>query len=364
MSSYHHPTSSDPSLRSALMERFHRSHNPAVEQQLHNRLIHEEEELWNSPSAAVSSLPYRSRGSAVEESYGRRHSRDIHSPTSAVSDHVSAVLGDRDESEDIEIQRMIQELDDMRAALTVRKQARDAMAAVRQRTVQMLSKKQEDARHSLRSFLTPQLPTMDPPEYSSHGHNAHGHSLPSKAVMSSMVSRGVSQVHQSRVQESNQTIEVPHNKILLAPQQQKQEDLKWRLPLPPLTPLQGAPPKHEVEYTVPMPNDVLLGRGKTTCAHEGNRQFLELVSAKKETYVSSTKKHKKVIAKALVQQVKEMGGRFLQKSPLTGMWLVVDDGLARDKTSRALRDGAPAIRKNLEQKNEAAQALFALTGTN
>lgn len=100
----------------------------------------------------------------------------------------------------------------------------------------------------------------------------------------------------------------------------------------------------------PLLNDVCLGRGKRGFKNEGNQRFLDMVTAKKEDYVVATKKQKGTIAQSVVQQVHSMGGRFIELHSQTALWFVVEDSIARDKTSRALREGAREIRMQLAKR--------------
>lgn len=98
--------------------------------------------------------------------------------------------------------------------------------------------------------------------------------------------------------------------------------------------------EHSSDIQKPHQNDVLCGRGGSSNRHVGNMQFRELVAANKKTYVGLTKKQKMMVARQIVDMVRQTKppGRFLAKDSDTGMWY--DIGLPRslEKTSQALRE--------------------------
>lgn len=101
----------------------------------------------------------------------------------------------------------------------------------------------------------------------------------------------------------------------------------------------------------PTKEDVLCGRGGGINAHEGNVAFRQMVHEQKERYnVAANKQEKAEISQHIVDQVKENGGRFLQKDESRGyssggsFWVEIDNMKAIAKTSQALREGAPGIR--------------------
>jgi hypothetical protein len=51
-----------------------------------------------------------------------------------------------------------------------------------------------------------------------------------------------------------------------------------------------------------------------------------------------------------VRTVRKLGGRFLKKNPETNTWRDVGNGKAREKTSQALREGAPELRTGKEKR--------------
>lgn len=95
----------------------------------------------------------------------------------------------------------------------------------------------------------------------------------------------------------------------------------------------------------PHSNDVLCGRGGGSNNHPGNESFRELVNEVKVSYVNCPKRDKPLIARQIVEAVRNQTppGRFLTKDSKGG-WNDIGDGRAREKTSQALREGAPVIR--------------------
>lgn len=101
-----------------------------------------------------------------------------------------------------------------------------------------------------------------------------------------------------------------------------------------------------IGIVTPHPNDVLCGRGGGSNNHPGNESFRELVNEVKFPYVNCPKREKPLIARRIVEAVRNQTppGRFLSKDSKTGLWNDIGDGKAREKTSQALREGAPIIR--------------------
>jgi len=107
------------------------------------------------------------------------------------------------------------------------------------------------------------------------------------------------------------------------------------------------------------PNDVLCGRGGETNHWTGNIQYRSLVKAYQKLYVDSTRRVKPKIAQCIVYSVRQSGGRFLKRlenpdkagivnkeglPSSGGCWVDVGNVKAREKTSQALREGAPDLR--------------------
>lgn len=94
-------------------------------------------------------------------------------------------------------------------------------------------------------------------------------------------------------------------------------------------------------------NDVLCGRGGGTNVHPGNRRFRDLINANRRAYLKSKKNDKPAISRSIVQTIRDMNGRFLKKDEKLNLWFEVGDDGAREKTSQALRQRAPEMKKIL-----------------
>lgn len=106
----------------------------------------------------------------------------------------------------------------------------------------------------------------------------------------------------------------------------------------------------------PRTTDVLCGRGGNINTHPGNETFRSMVSMKKKTYLTARfKREKRIIAESIVNGIGKLDppGRFLSRNPATGLWHDIGFEKARDKTSQALRENAPSIRKEIEKENKA-----------
>eukprot|EP00569_Conticribra_weissflogii_P007062 CAMPEP_0171339514 /NCGR_PEP_ID=MMETSP0878-20121228/7993_1 /TAXON_ID=67004 /ORGANISM="Thalassiosira weissflogii, Strain CCMP1336" /LENGTH=739 /DNA_ID=CAMNT_0011841441 /DNA_START=115 /DNA_END=2334 /DNA_ORIENTATION=- len=112
----------------------------------------------------------------------------------------------------------------------------------------------------------------------------------------------------------------------------------------------------------PHPHDVLCGRGGGSNNHPGNESFRELVNEVKVPYVNCPKREKPLIARRIVEAVRNQSppGRFLQKDMDTGLWNDIGDAKAREKTSQALREGAPIIRDLLHAPSSGSDVANAL----
>jgi hypothetical protein len=127
-------------------------------------------------------------------------------------------------------------------------------------------------------------------------------------------------------------------------------------------------------------HDVLSGRGGGTNVHPGNRTFRELINSHRRAYLKARKNDKPSISRNIVRQIRATGGKFLKKDDKTTLWFEVSnlfvllfvskrsvemrrsfsqspfslhlpyqvgDDAAREKTSQALRQRAPEMRKLL-----------------
>ncbi|GFH50883.1 hypothetical protein CTEN210_07359 [Chaetoceros tenuissimus] len=98
-------------------------------------------------------------------------------------------------------------------------------------------------------------------------------------------------------------------------------------------------------------NDVLCGRGGATNSHSGNRSYRKLVKKFKDKYLKAKKKQKPAVAAEVVDIIRKLDppGRFLKKDKDTGWYTDIGDARAKEKTSQALREGAPLIRKQMSE---------------
>jgi hypothetical protein len=103
-------------------------------------------------------------------------------------------------------------------------------------------------------------------------------------------------------------------------------------------------------------NDVLSGRGGGTNVHPGNRNFRDLINLHRRAYLKARKNDKPSISRAIVRAIRENNGAFLRRDEKSGLWYEIGDDAAREKTSQALRQRAPEMRKILfESEREQAR---------
>lgn len=98
---------------------------------------------------------------------------------------------------------------------------------------------------------------------------------------------------------------------------------------------------------VVQPNDVLCGRGGETNHHPGNIRYRSLVKAYQKLYLLAKRRDKPKIAQCIVVSVRGVDGRFLKRTKNSNKgsaWVDVGNVKAREKTSQALREGAPNLR--------------------
>lgn len=116
--------------------------------------------------------------------------------------------------------------------------------------------------------------------------------------------------------------------------------------------IKEAPPAPKLTDVISrvLENDVLCGRGGETNHHSGNIQYRQLVKACQPSYIAAKRRDKPKIAEKIVRTVRKLGGRFLKKNPETNTWRDVGNGKAREKTSQALREGAPELRTGKEKR--------------
>lgn len=89
--------------------------------------------------------------------------------------------------------------------------------------------------------------------------------------------------------------------------------------------------------------DVLFGRGGVTNSHSGNQHYRSLVRSRQKEYLEAAKLKKAGVAMKIVEEILAIGGRFMVERH--GQWIPVSKEKAREKTSQALREKAPELRK-------------------
>jgi len=104
----------------------------------------------------------------------------------------------------------------------------------------------------------------------------------------------------------------------------------------------------------PHDNDVMYGRGGGTNHHPGNKRYRKLVEDRKVKYVNSKRLDKPMVALEIIRgwRAQLPSGRFLKHNDKTGNWDDVGDKKAREKTSQALREKAPQIKKQIQEEEE------------
>ena len=90
--------------------------------------------------------------------------------------------------------------------------------------------------------------------------------------------------------------------------------------------------------------DILSGRG-VALMHPGNVFFRQIVKQKQLEYIDGRRHEKQSIVDWILHTIRSRGGRFCKQYG-KAHWEVIDDDTARRKTSQALREGAPELRRN------------------
>jgi len=82
-----------------------------------------------------------------------------------------------------------------------------------------------------------------------------------------------------------------------------------------------------------------------------------MVEDRKVDYINSKRLDKPLVALDIIKvwRAQSPPGRFLKIDEKTGLWFDVGDKKAREKTSQALREKAPIIRKQQEEQDKAKQ---------
>lgn len=88
----------------------------------------------------------------------------------------------------------------------------------------------------------------------------------------------------------------------------------------------------------------VTGRGGETNNHVGNIRYRDLVKKYQPQYLKAKRRVKPQIARQIVDTIRRRNGRFLKKAAGENTWRDVGNTKAREKTSQALREGAPELR--------------------
>jgi hypothetical protein len=109
------------------------------------------------------------------------------------------------------------------------------------------------------------------------------------------------------------------------------------LPLTPLT--DGTTSSNNIEghFDVPLPSDILLGRGKPFQMHPGNQQMLQTIHGNKERYSNAKRQNKRNVAGEVLDGILETGARFLKRVEGEEYWEEATRSAALDKVSHAIR---------------------------
>lgn len=110
-------------------------------------------------------------------------------------------------------------------------------------------------------------------------------------------------------------------------------------------------------------SDILLGRGRTSWSHIGNKKFRTFVGGYLKPYMEATNRTEKtqIVHQIYEEIIHKEKGRFLKLDPATGKWATVQLKLAREKIAHALRD-AIGLRIKLGEEihqDETTQQLLA-----
>jgi len=104
--------------------------------------------------------------------------------------------------------------------------------------------------------------------------------------------------------------------------------------------------------------DVLCGRGGGTLRHSGNKKYRSLIRTSKPVYLVSSKGEKTAISRSIVAAIRKISGRFLERSKDQESWYDIGDAKATEKTSQALREGQPKLRKKMIDHGLIANTSF------
>jgi hypothetical protein len=103
----------------------------------------------------------------------------------------------------------------------------------------------------------------------------------------------------------------------------------------------------------PLPNDILLGRGKPIQYRPANVRFRKMLDSHMDKYGKGEKGDNVLVPAYIAHIVKEEGGRFL-KELQDGGWVEVDEATAQAKVSQAFRSRRQVFQATLKKDTSAA----------
>jgi hypothetical protein len=103
----------------------------------------------------------------------------------------------------------------------------------------------------------------------------------------------------------------------------------------------------------PLPNDILLGRGKPIQERPGNVRFRDMLDKNMDKYDQGVTGAKTKVSAYIVHMVKEEGGRFL-KELQDGGWVEIDETTARKRVSHAFRARRGVFQATLKKDKSTA----------
>jgi hypothetical protein len=103
----------------------------------------------------------------------------------------------------------------------------------------------------------------------------------------------------------------------------------------------------------PLPNDILVGRGKPIQYRPANVRFREMLDKHMDKYDKGEKGTKVKVVSYIIHLVKEEGGRFLKELE-DGGWVEVDEAAARVKISHSFRSRRAMFHSTLEKDKSTA----------
>jgi hypothetical protein len=109
--------------------------------------------------------------------------------------------------------------------------------------------------------------------------------------------------------------------------------------------------KHAEEVYFPRDQDICCGRGKGASKHPGNKMFQNIIQCKADEFSECSKKlDKSRIIATIVHELLLRDVRFLKRDG-EDKWIVLAEGMAREKTGHAIRDYIVSMKAKKEGKN-------------